>query len=227
MKSVLLLPAVLMLASCGSTVAGLSEDGTGVPGLDTPEQILSNPYVDDAIDAARDEGVVVTPEAGVNPPVITGSYQMSGEVMYLGLSGWRPLSPGTWRWSNQTSANHVDTDFEQAGLLTQTGSGGGEIIRGEGSRFTVYSVLDVSTTVFGETCQERVVVLVDGTQLSNGDVTAVYIGTPAQEAECYATSVGRLELSLTGPASSSTKDVADGLLMKVLTDFFPSESEGT
>ena len=35
----------------------MSSDGTGVRGLDTPDHILTNPFVEEALDKASDKGV--------------------------------------------------------------------------------------------------------------------------------------------------------------------------
>lgn len=171
----------------------LSSDGTGVRGLDTPDQILSNPYVEEALNEASDIGVNFTPETGVNPPVISGTYHFTGQVYYEGQSGWHTLSPGTWKWFNQTADNHIETAYDQ---IDQSGGGGGEIIRGSGNRFTVYSVLEIEDFA----CTERAVAIVDGEQDSNGNVRAVYLITPAQKPICHVTTIGRLELTLTGTA---------------------------
>lgn len=216
-SKVVLLCALFVFIGCGGDKDGvwnpfLSNGGTGVRGLDTPDQILSNPYVEDALDEASDEGVNITPEKGVDPPVIIGTYNLTGEAHHP-IFGWIPLATGTWRWSNQTSNNKIDTDYDQG---FQTGGGAeGEIIRGTGSRFTVYSVLYIDDTDNGG-CRERAVALIDGEQNNNGNISANYIITPAQDPLCHSTTVGRLELTLTGAAKITFKKEGGALLMKML-----------
>jgi len=119
------------------------------------------------------------------------------------------LSSGNWKWFNQTSDNKIDSDYSQ--LVGQSGGGNsGEIIRGRGSRFTVYSVMDISQ--FG--CGERIVFLVDGRQENNGDVSAVYVGSPVDEPRCFSPSGGILELSLSGPAKG--KELYGGPILSPL-----------
>lgn len=197
---------VIILALCAALgLAGCSKDedqkdnltGTGVKGLDTPDQILSNPYVEDILDEASEEGVNITPEKGVDPPVISGAYSFTGEACVPGYTGWHQLNPGTWRWYNQTVDNKIDTDYDQ-GLQTG-GSVDGEIIRGTGNRFTVYSIFNISD----EYCSERAIAVIDGEQHDNGNVTANYIITPAKSPKCHAPTVGRLEFVLTGAGKSA------------------------
>lgn len=217
---VLAICALIGFVGCSGDKEGgfnpfLSGSGTGVRGLDTPDQILSNPYVADALDAASAEGVNITPEQGVNPPVISGAYNFTGEAIVPGWTVWYTLTPGTWRWYNQTADHHIDTEYDQIGM--QTGSGGGEIIRGTGSSFTVYSILEINDVDMGG-CEERAVAIVDGVQDGQGNVTADYVITPAQEPLCHATTVGRLELTLTGSAKAAVNGGDGGLLIKILRE---------
>ena len=122
-----------------------------------------------------------------------------------------PLRSGTWVWKNQTRDNHIDTDYSQffSGGTTQAGTSSlGEIIRGTGNQFTVYSVLKVRDYL-GD-CEETVVAIVDGVQKNNGDVSAVYVGTPTKQSRCLVRSAGTLELSLKD-AAQLKKDFIQGL----------------
>ena len=167
----------------GSSNPFSRNDGTGVEGLDTPDEILSNPYVEDIIDEAEDEGLDITPEQGIDPPVISGTYDLNGTA-YIPYHG--PLAPGTWEWSNQTSDNHINTDYDQG---FQTGSNvEGEIIRGTGNKFTVYSILNISQG--GN--EERGIIIVDGMQDNQGNVTAIYLASPVDDESPFTPSAGRL-----------------------------------
>lgn len=189
--------ALLGLCSCSPPLSG---DGTGVPGLDTPSQILSNPFVADVLAQAEDLGVNLNLSTAVDPPVISGTYDISGEQLIPGMG---QLNPGTFIWENQTSDNQIDTRYDQ---LFQSGlSSIGEIIRGSGTRFTVHSILSVSQ--FG--CDEEVIFIVDGVQDSSGNVSATYVGTPVGIAQCFTPSAGILELTLTGaPKTKHNKEGA-------------------
>ncbi|MEK6819431.1 MAG: hypothetical protein AABY10_05885 [Nanoarchaeota archaeon] len=175
----------------------LSPGGTGVKGLNTPSEILSNPYIKKAVKTAEDEGLEVTPEEGVHPPVISGTYDLGG-VAYFPIPS--RLASGTWVWSKQTSDNHINTDYNQQGL--QIGANvEGEIIRGTDDQFTVYSILEISQSGYNE----RAAVLVDGKQDNKGDVSAVYIATGVKENSALIPSGGKLELTLKGPTASAGK----------------------
>lgn len=191
----------------------LSSSGTGVRGLDTPDQILSNPYVEDALNDAATAGATITPERDISPPVITGTYDLSGEACYPG-SSWHQLASGEWKWKNQTADNHIDTEYDQFGI--QSGSGGGEIIRGEGANFTVYSVMNISQSG----CSEQAISIVDGRQLNNGDVAYNYIVTPTQANSCYRTTIGRVNLELTGSAKTTSNASQGSPIMISILDSF-------
>ncbi len=212
---------LFVLLGCGDDNDNGKLTGTGVRDLDTPDQILENPYVRDALEQADNSGAVITPEKGIDPPVISGRYSISGEAIVPGYTGWHDLNPGTWRWYNQTADNHIDTHYDQIGL--QTGQGGGEIIRGVANRFTVYSVLFIDDESVGG-CKERAVVIVDGEQDSDGDVSAVYISVAAQQPVCHAATVGRLELTLTGPAKATTTDIEGAGVMMIVIDSIMNSS---
>lgn len=200
MKRVVFLVAVFFAMFSFSLFCGCSkksgatnplDSGTGVSGLDRPDEILSNPYVRDAIKTAQNKGLYISPEKSLDPPVISGTYNMSGKRYFPGNVD---LAVGVWIWSNQTRNNYIDTDYDQGIQLGV--SGGGEIIRGTTNRFTVYSVLDVNT--YGH--KDRFVVLIDGQQDSDGNITAIYVGAPVNDNSYLQPSGGKLNLTLTGAA---------------------------
>ena len=188
---------------CGSDfiTTPLSRDGTGVPGLVIPSQILSNPYVNDVVDRVERQGYDMRLSRSINPPVISGKYDIGGFNLF---PDGMPLASGTFIWRNQTSDNHIDTEYSQ--IIGQSGIGTlGEIIRGSGNKFTVYSVLNINYAG----CNERSVFIFDGEQLSNGDVSGVYCGTPVTNPICLTPSGGLLDLSLRGAAKNIPKN-SDG-----------------
>jgi|SRR3989344_5677559 len=184
---------LVLVSGCPVRSTFSTGEGTGVQGLDNPSQILSNPYVADVINEAREEGLRFGLSREVNPPVISGRYALSGRTLFPN-SG--PLNSGTFRWSNQTQDNHIDTNYDQ---LTQTGtSSEGEIIRGDGNSFTVYSIMRVRDGG----CDERSVFIVDGRQDSAGNISASYIITPIADSLCFVPTAGELDLTLTGGAKT-------------------------
>jgi hypothetical protein len=209
--------AALLMAGCSSDKEEgwspfVTKTGTGVAGLDTPSQILSNENVQRAVSAAEEVGVNLTPEKGLDPPNIEGTYSLNGMVMVPDYSEeWYELAPATWMWKNQDANLHVDTEYDEG---FQTGAGGGEIIRGEGSSFTVYSVLDIDDEEYGG-CKERAILILDGRQLSNGDVEAVYVFTPAADPVCHALTIGDIYLERTGSAAAGTSGGTATLLQVI------------
>ncbi len=211
------LSALVLLNNCNSTrnvgSGGRgSSSGTGVQGYDTPEQILSRPFVADAIDEVRDSGYSFSPQRDVNPPNIEGVYLLSGR-------GFLPIEtslyPGTFVWKNQTEDNHIDTEYEEfyQGSSTQSGvSSLGEIIRGNNNEFTVYSILRVNDYLYG--CDERVVLLIDGRKDNSGDVSCLYLGVPEGGGKvCLAVSAGTLNLEWESSAKEGYKKLKGSPLL--------------
>jgi len=198
-----------VLSACGGDKGTKSDDDTELTTSSTPSQILSNPYVESALEEADDAGLSITPERGVSPPVISGTYSFTGEAMSPEVSSsWHSLQSGTWTWWDQTSNNSIKSSYSQIGV--QTGTGPGAIIRGTSNKFTVYSVMEVTTaSTYTQTC----VLLIDGMQDTDGNVTADYVITPTERPQGPYTvtlTVGRLSMALTtGTARHARGDVVD------------------
>lgn len=107
------------------------------------------------------------------------------------------FNPGIWKLSNQTSNDHIDTDLDQ--VLQLGASAEGEILRGTGTKFTVYIIVDVTQWE----CTERCILLVDGAQDNTGDITAACVFTPPKEPARSALTIGYLELTLIGAANAA------------------------
>ena len=141
---------------------------TGVEGLNTPSDILLNSSVRRNIERfAENFGDLPSPlqaDSKINPPYIAGTYDLGG---YMGqqsiqfLPFFAEIGSGTWKWLNQTPYNTIDTYFKEflGGNQVQTAvSTKGEIIRGEGDLFTVYSIIDGEISG----CKARAVAIMNG-----------------------------------------------------------------
>ena len=106
------------------------------------------------------------------------------------------MAPGTFIWRNQTSDNKIETQYSQS-LIGQSGTSIlGEIIRGQGNKFTVYSILNIRQGG----CDEEGILIIDGIQDSQGNVSALYLSSPKEESFCFSPAAGSLDLTLTGAA---------------------------
>ena len=188
--------ASIILAKCSQSSFQDLTNGTGVSGLNSPSEILSNPYVGFAVREIERRGHSLELSSALNPPVISGKYEISGQQLFPQNYS---LSPGTLTWRNQTADNHIDTDYNQ--LVGQSGvSSIGEIIRGQGNQFTVYSILNINAQSYG--CRETAVLIIDGNQDNSGNIKSKYLATPPNESECLAVSGGLLDLTLVGSAKN-------------------------
>lgn len=195
----------LILATMGSTVLPFLKGcnsvsgGGGVSGgieiIENPEDVLNNSNMQGLIRTVENEGYSLNLSRSLNPPYLEGTYNISGSRIYP-VTG--PLAPGTFRWSNQTSDNKISTDYSQ--LTGQSGiSKYGEIIRGEGSAFTIYSRLRYEQNGCGAVND----IIIDGNKYENGDVNSIYLSRIVSVDEgCVAYEgneiAGILELSLVG-----------------------------
>jgi hypothetical protein len=157
---------------------------TGVPGLNTPDEILSNPEVNSTIrELEQVTGMDVNPmRTSIDPPRIVGTYKINGTQK---VPFETQLNSGTFRWYNQTDENTIQSDYNQMLYGAQGEAVGssrkGEIIRGKNNDFTVYSILD-NTLNFSDydiTCKNRSVFIVDGQKVGN-DIVGTYFGVPVE-----------------------------------------------
>jgi len=155
---------------------------TGVTGLNTPSEIINHPDVAETIRQLEQataslgtpiEPLLFTSSGALDPPHIEGRYNLEGLQL---VPFEAKLLPGTWRWSNQTSDNHIDTYYQEllGGSVFQEGvSNVGEIIRGNGSGFTVYSIIEATQ---GD-CSATGVIIVGGTVQDDGSILGTYAST--------------------------------------------------
>jgi len=117
-----------------------------VPGdFSTPEAILDNSLLRQALDEAEEQGIVVAAEKGLNPPDISGFYVRRDLLGVFtstsdGTDIGRPLVGAESRL-NIRPGNLVDSASVSFTLnaAISFGFGQGSLIRGEGNRFTIYS----------------------------------------------------------------------------------------
>jgi len=179
------------------------ESTTGVPGLNTPDEILDNSNLQQAISRMESFGFDFNLyRTSLNPPKIEGYYHIQEGYRYF--PGETPLSKGSWKWYDQRH-NKIKTDYSQFSEgESQTGvSSYGEIIRGRGSYFTIYSVLRIKDTSIG--CSDRALLVVDGTK-NNKTVHIVYAGAPVYENSCLLQSGGWITLNRISGAKTANKN---------------------
>ena len=154
---------------CRGRAVGRQKD-TGIPGLETPEEILSNPVVEDIInqfkESLRDLGAEndLNLSHALNPPFIEGDYEIFQGFQFVPNVGI--VGDGNFSWKNQTCDNHIETvyneNFEGPGVQT-INSPKWEIIRGEENIFTVYSIVSsINKYPDKDNCQIDAVFLWDG-----------------------------------------------------------------
>lgn len=134
-----------------------------------PEEYIENPSVTAAI---NESGISIN--AGDNPPPLAGTYLTDGEVIdasyivnsLIGL----PINSEI-RLYNQTASGKIDFQ-EKVGGLTAWGSGG--YITGDNGKFTIWQESRQSGSEAGlpNDITINVALLMSGTKLSNGDLTA-------------------------------------------------------
>ena len=117
-----------------------------VPGdFSTPEAILDDPIVRDALEEAERAGVAVRTETGLTPPDIGGYYDRAdGSGVFTATSDGSDVGRrliGAESRVEQGPANAVDSaSVGYSGRRALIfGLSEGSLIRGEGNRFTVYS----------------------------------------------------------------------------------------
>ena len=117
-----------------------------VPGdFSTPEAILADPAVRDALASARQTGIVLRTETGLAPPDLTGYYSLAD-----GSGVFTATSSGTDIGRGRTGSEARMDQGPGLELTTATvsftdgrpvffGGSNGSIIRGEDDRYTIYS----------------------------------------------------------------------------------------
>lgn len=134
-----------------------------------PEEYIENPSVSAAID---ESGININ--EGDNPPPLAGTYLTDGVVTdasYVANSLIGMPINSEIKLYNQTTSGKIDFQ-EKVGGLTAWGSGG--YITGDNGKFTIWQESRQSGSEAGlpNDITINVALLVSGTKLSNGDLTA-------------------------------------------------------
>jgi FG-GAP repeat/Calx-beta domain len=165
-SSLISLLAVLFLplfAGCGGgSGGGSSGGGSGGPSFNDPAHFLVLPGVMEAIEETEDAGypLILFEQEDMSFPFIEGDYEYTGTQV---LPDYGEISPGTLSWTNQTVNGFIETSFEDYLSFASGVSSIGEIIRGNGNLFTVYSLIDVKADLGGGAIgHAEVAVIFDG-----------------------------------------------------------------
>jgi len=134
-----------------------------------PEEYIENPSVTSAI---NESGISIN--EGDNPPPLAGTYLTDGEVIdasYIVNSIIGLLINSEIKLYNQTASGKIDFQ-EKVGGLTAWGSGG--YITGDNGKFTIWQESKQSGIEAGlpNDITINVALIMSGTKLSNGDLTA-------------------------------------------------------
>jgi len=134
-----------------------------------PEEFISNPSITAAV---TESGFSIN--LGENPPPLAGTYLTNGEVVDAStivndLIGM-PINSEI-KLYNQTVSGKIDFQ-EKLGEITAWGSGG--YITGENGKFTIWQESEQSGEEAGlpDDITINVALLMSGTKLNNGDLTA-------------------------------------------------------
>jgi len=158
---------ILALIISAFVLSGCKKDD---PKLDSPEAFLQNPYVSSAINESN-----IPVNQGNNPPALAGTYSTNGSVTdasdVLSLLIGVPIQ-SVVVLSNQTSTGKIDFG-ESIDGISVTGTGG--YITGDNGRFTIYGESKQSGSEAGlpDGVSMTVVIMMSGTQSSNGNLTGV------------------------------------------------------
>jgi len=196
----------------------------------TPQSVLHHPKVLEAFRDFFGQIDFVPYELGNAPPNVVGSYSTRGSQVY---PFFQELPPGTLQWNNQTSDNRIQTAISGglAGIPGATFSSiatEGEIIRGDGNAFTVYTIQNVTIQYPGGSCTIRNSLILTGVRVASGHIAGTYAQVPlsSSSAACvpFATS-GVFQLTPSGMPDVSATSTTDVIFSDVLAshgyDVFP------
>jgi len=162
-----LICSMLLLVFCGFTFISCEKIKTS--DFSRPEEFIENPSVKEAINGS---GIAIN--KGDNPPALAGTYLTNGRVVnasYLLNSMIGDPLESQFELYNQTASGKISLQEKVRGL-TAWGSGG--YVTGDNGRFTVYIESRQSGSEAGlpNGISANVVLLMSGTKLSNGNLSA-------------------------------------------------------
>jgi hypothetical protein len=152
------------------------------PDVSTPEEILANTYVQNAINKYQSSGFDFNPSLETMPPLIVGTYHVTGNQIF---PNHKELRDSLIRWDNQFVGGEINTDLtllksqlpykSHISRLT-------EMIRGDGryGNFTIYSALELTLNE----CQATAVVILNGVREEdnlNGNYLSTIIHTNTED----------------------------------------------
>ena len=117
-----------------------------IPGdFSTPEAIINNPLMKKALRDARAEGIEIRTDQGLNPPDITGYYDLA-DLHGTFTATSNGVDVGNSLVGSESRITSKPGNFVDRASVAYTslepiafGIGSGSIIRGEGNKFTIYS----------------------------------------------------------------------------------------
>ena len=157
-----------------------------VPGdFSTPEAILSNPLIRQALDETALQGIVITPDLGLDPPDISGYYVFAeGSGMAIATSDGTDIGSPLVGSERRITVNPDNTTTGATVSFTMgnpIGFGAGQGVRvpyrGESNHFSSYGRSGLTCTEGGSNyAVQSVVILVGNSDVATGnivDVTAI------------------------------------------------------
>lgn len=167
-KFLIVVVSLLIITSCTIIIGGGDNDDPPTRDFNSPEEYISNPSVDDAVEESE-----IDIHYGSNPPALAGDYSTSGNVTdaseeFSSLIGLRIESDITLY--NQTTSGRISLR-EKVGDLTAWASGG--YITGDNGYFTIWqeSVQSGSEAGLPDDLTIYVSLLVSGYKDDDGDLS--------------------------------------------------------
>jgi hypothetical protein len=149
-----------------------------MPGdFSTPEAIIKNPLISNALDEVRKQGIDIRTETAANPPNITGYYSVElGHGTFLATSNGEEIGRGLVgsekRFSSKSdnTIDHAKVNFARiygpvSYVIGATGYdiSSGSIIRGENNKYTIYSRGKSTCTEAGSDFDQYFINIISGT----------------------------------------------------------------
>ena len=140
-----------LLASTMAFAMTACGGGSGGGTSSSPEKMLENPLVKEALQAAKDHGVSIRTDLGHNPPNLTGYYKnyVGGRIVVTESSksvGNNYVASEKRVETKGERYNEVEVSYANGEAIFYS-SAKGSFLRGDGNHFTIYST-------YKDTCTE-------------------------------------------------------------------------